>query len=102
VNFLVRLRVSTHVTTAIVERLPIPGTSHAPRACREIGALSSRLVRRFDAETFALLNARVAELYQLTDDEFRHVLDSFPLVPQSERDAALRAFKAGPPAVQPS
>ena len=34
VNYLVRLRVTTHVTTAIVERLPIPTRDDAPAACR--------------------------------------------------------------------
>jgi hypothetical protein len=93
VNFMVRLRVSTHVTTAIVERLPIPGARHAPRACRELTSISSRLERRFDPGGFAHLNALVAELYQLNEVEFRHVLDSFPLVPKSDRAAAFQAFQ---------
>ena len=32
VNYLVRLRVSTHVTTALVERLPVPTREQAPHA----------------------------------------------------------------------
>ena len=92
VNFLVRLRVTTHVTTAIVERLPIPTRDQAPRAIREIAAIARQLTRRPDAEAVARLHARVAELYQLTRDEFSHVLSTFPLIPQEERDAALQAF----------
>src|SRR6185369_11959768 len=50
VNYLVRLRVSTHVTTGIVERLPIPRPDDAPRACREIGAMARLLARRHDGD----------------------------------------------------
>jgi hypothetical protein len=92
INFLVRLRVSTHVTTAIVEQLPLPTWRHAPRACREIAAVARVLGRRPDPEAFAGLNARVARLYQLTHAEFEHVLDSFPLIPREERDLCLTAF----------
>jgi hypothetical protein len=94
VNFLVRLRVTTHVTTAIVERLPLPTLPHAPRRCKEIGAIARRLAHQFDRAALARLNARVAEIYQLSRAEFLHVLDSFPLVPAAERDAALHEFAA--------
>src|SRR5206468_11806428 len=40
VNYLVRLRVSTHVTTAIVERLPLPTRDRAPAAFADIAALA--------------------------------------------------------------
>jgi N-6 DNA Methylase len=92
VNYLVRLRVTTHVTTASVEHLPIPTCRDAPGACREIAALARRLARRDDAHARARLNARVAELYQLTRAEFAHVLGTFPLVEHTERDAALAEF----------
>jgi len=85
VNFLVRRRVTTHVTTAVVERLPIPTAGSAPAAFREIAALARVLARRDDREAFACLNARVAELYQLTPQEFDHVLKTFPLIPIEER-----------------
>jgi hypothetical protein len=35
----------------------------------------------------------VAELYQLDEREFAHILATFPLVPMAERDAALREFQ---------
>jgi hypothetical protein len=94
VNFLVRLRVTTHVTTAVVERLPIPTGESAPAAFREIAALARVLARRDDPEAFACLNARVAELYQLMPQEFEHVLKTFPLIPLEERLRALAIYSA--------
>ena len=93
VNYLVRLRVDTHVTTAIVEQLPIPATEAAPTAAREIAALSRQLSRRENPAAFAKLNARVAELYQLSAEEFEHVLRTFPLIEAHERNEALRLFR---------
>jgi hypothetical protein len=92
VNYLVRLRVTMHVTTATVERLPIPTVETAPAAYCEIAGLARLLARGPRAAALARLNARVAELYQLTAAEFEHVLDTFPLVPASERQEALSIF----------
>ncbi len=92
VNFLVRMRVTTHVTTAIVERLPIPAWHDAPAAAREIAALARLMRRTTHREGLARLNALVARLYQLTDDEFRRVLETFPLIERAERARALDAF----------
>ena len=94
-NYLVRLRVSTYVTTALVERLPVPTREHAPRAAREIAALARALSRRPDPVAAARLQARVAALYQLTIEEFDYVLSTFPLVPQEIRDAAMTAYATG-------
>jgi hypothetical protein len=93
VNYLVRLRVTMHVTTRTVEQLPIPTPEAAPAACREITALARLLVRKRDPAVLARLNARVAELYQLSAEEFEHILGTFPLIPHEERDAALRHFR---------
>ena len=89
-NYLVRLRVITHVTTGMIEQLPIPTADAAPSACREIAALARLLARRRDSASLARLNARVAALYQLSAAEFEHVLGTFPLVPRDERTMALR------------
>jgi hypothetical protein len=92
VNYLARLRVTTHVTTAIVEGLPIPKGTEKPSAYRELSAIARLLSRRFDLVTAARLQAVVASLYQLSQAEFEHVLGTFPLVPAAERAAALRAY----------
>jgi hypothetical protein len=92
-NFLVRLRVTTHVTTAIVESLPVPRQDDSPGAFREIAALGRFLARRHDGAALARLNATAARLYQLSDEEYAHILDTFPLVPREDRDAAFREFR---------
>jgi len=97
VNYLVRCRVTTHVTTATIEGLPIPRREDAPRAFREIAALARLLGRRPDSAALACLHARVAELYQLSTAEFEHVLGTFPLIPREERDATLRLYIATEP-----
>ena len=92
VNYLVRLRVTSHVTTGTVEQLPIPTPDRAPAACREIAGLARLLARRASPAALARLNARVAELYQLSAAEFEHILGTFPLVAASERQEAMRIF----------
>lgn len=93
VNYLVRLRVNTHVTTAIVERLPAPTRERAPRAFRTTAALARLLSRRWSGSAYARLQAEVARLYELSPDEFRHILSTFPLVAEDDRQAAFQAFE---------
>jgi len=95
VNYLVRLRVTTHVTTAIVEQLPLPSRRDAPAAIRHIAALSRVLAKHHHRDAFATLNACVARLYQLTTEEFEHVLNTFPLIPIEDRGYALMKFREG-------
>jgi len=91
-NYFVRLRVATHVTTAVVERLPVPTERDCPGALRDIAALSRVLSRRNDEQAFTRLQALVAGVYRLSAPEFEHILDTFPLVPRQTRAAALRAL----------
>jgi hypothetical protein len=91
-NYFVRLRVATHVTTAIVERLPVPTERDCPRALRDIAALARVLARRDDEQAFTRLQALAASIYRLSAPEFEHILDSFPLVPRRTREAALRSL----------
>jgi hypothetical protein len=93
VNYLARLWVGTHVTTAIVERLPIPTAEAADKAFHSIADLARLLARRDDLQYQARLDVLVASLYQLTATEFEYVLSTFPLVPREHRDLALEKFK---------
>jgi hypothetical protein len=93
VNYLARMRVTTHVTTAIVERLPIPREDQARSAFGEIAATARLLSRRHDEGAWARLNAAVARLYQLSNDELAHVLGTFPLVDAGDRVEVTRLYK---------
>jgi hypothetical protein len=89
-NYLVRMRVSTHVTVSIIEQLPVPRPPRDSHAFAAIVGLSRTLTEvPGDGAAAARLQAIVAALYGCNDDEFEHVLDSFPLIPAPERAAAL-------------
>jgi len=92
-NYLVRLRVSTHVSSGIIGRLPMPTPERRSPAFREIVELSAALARTpSDARAYARLQALAARLYGLERSQFHHVLDTFPLVAYADRDAAMAAF----------
>lgn len=97
-NYLVRQRVGTHVTVAIVERLPVPRPDRDSGAFRALAHLARRLSARavgsmlFRQEDYVRLQAVAARLYGLTRDEYAHVLATFPLVPREARERALAAF----------
>ena len=93
VNYLARQRVTTHVTTAIVEQLPVPTLSRHDRIFMEITALARRLARHPDDRLESRLQALVARLYRLTVEDFDHVLGTFPLVSADERARALDEFR---------
>jgi hypothetical protein len=92
-NFLVRLRVSTHVTLAVMDGLPVPrppaGSVLHGELLRCARAMAEDPSSRHAA---ASLHAAAARAYGLTESELAHVLASFPLVPHDERDAVLEGF----------
>lgn len=49
------------------------------------------------AQLRAELDGMIAHLYGLTEDEFKHILSTFPLVEQSVKDAALDAYRTFAP-----
>jgi hypothetical protein len=84
-NCLVRLLVGSHVTTSLVESLPVPVWTGTPLQ-RRIARLSRVISARPGfAEAHAALQAAVALAYDVDDDEFRALLDGFPLVAADER-----------------
>jgi uncharacterized membrane-anchored protein len=81
------------VTVSIIERLPVPKPSTRSRAFGEVVALSRGLAADpADVAAAARLQARAARLYDMTQPEFQHVLDSFPLIAMADRAAAMREF----------
>ena len=91
-NHLVRMRVTTHVTAALIERLPVPKPQRGSQAFRRLSELSGQLAAGH-LQAAPEHQALAAALYGLTDVQFAHVLEGFPLVPRADREAALSAFR---------
>jgi hypothetical protein len=97
-NYLVRLRVSTHVTIAITSRTPLPVVRDDDPVAPHIASLVRDLMTGAqpveEMPQYSQLQAIVARLYGLSRDEFEHILGTFPLIPIAVREAALASFKA--------
>jgi hypothetical protein len=91
-NYLVRLRVTTHVSAGIVERLPVPFVTAGSGLGREVATLSRQLAARLPGVRDDRLQALVARLYNLAPAQFSHVLATFPLVEAERRQAAFAEF----------
>ncbi|MBI2185928.1 MAG: N-6 DNA methylase [Acidobacteria bacterium] len=88
-NYLIRTRVNTHVTVSLVSRLPVPLVTPRDPPFARLASLARRLAKATEpAETmaeYAEVQARVARLYGLTDEDFEHVLGTFPLIAEGVR-----------------
>lgn len=94
-NYLVRVRVSTHVTVAIVDRLPAPRPPRDSTAFADIAARGAAMQRvPDDNAAAAALQARIARLYRVSEAELQHVLDSFPLIDAGFRREVISCFRA--------
>jgi hypothetical protein len=95
-NYLVRLRVNTHVTASLMSKLPVPYVSAPEPAFERLASLAGTLregpLPIEEMQEYAELQAIVAGLYGLTGEEFEHVLGTFPLIPSATRQAALANF----------
>jgi hypothetical protein len=93
-NYLVRLRGGTHVPAAVIHQLPVPMPARASDAAAAIVRLSrAAAADPRDAAARAELQARVTRAYGLDEDDLVHVLATFPIVPEAERNATLSAFR---------
>jgi hypothetical protein len=91
-NTVTRLLMGGHVTTGLIEDLPVPRWKGDDRD-RLIALLAADLADRpHDARTRGLLEAHVARLYALDQPTFEGLLDGFPLVPIEVRAHALQAM----------
>jgi len=92
-NYLVRLRVTMHVTTAIVERLPMPWLTKGSARFQQVVSCAAALRHTpDDAHERGELHAHAAAAYSLSRAQFRRVLDTFPLVPIGERERSYARF----------
>ena len=112
-NAVVRLLMGSHVTTSLVEGLPVP-VWRASREQRRIAHLAAKLggagretgggaglQTGSNPRIYAALQAAVARLYALDVDTFAHVLDGFPLVPRTDRDLARAMLQSYTTAARP-
>ena len=94
-NYLIRLRVNTHVTATLMSRLPVPIVSPEDPVFDNLQLLTQILMKTTNVEQapeYAELQAIAAELYGLSAPDFEHVLSTFPLIPESTRLAAYKRF----------
>jgi hypothetical protein len=95
-NYFIRMRVNTHVTASLVSRLPVPLLTSRHPLFGRLGLLAKTLatsVRPADTMVeYAQLQALVARLYGLGEDDFEHVLGTFPLIPEELRRRCFREF----------
>lgn len=99
-NYLVRRRVSSHVTTAIVEALPLPWVVPGSAVAKTLASLARRLsgasprggAALFESRPYIALQREVLRLSRLTPEETACVLSDFPLLPAT----ALEAIRNSP------
>jgi hypothetical protein len=89
-NAIVRLLMGSHVTTSLVESLPVPRWQGIGLDV-QIASEAERLILAQASQAFddSALQAAVARLYDLDTRAFRRILESFPLVPERDRERAL-------------
>lgn len=83
-NYLVRLQMTTHVTTTLMARLPVPRPFAGSAVHAELGRLAAVLSSHGaiddQPEAYARLNAIAAGLYGLDAAAYAHVISTFPLL----------------------
>jgi hypothetical protein len=96
-NYLLRLRVNTHVTVSLVSRLPVPLVRAGDFGYQRLVVLARHLAQSDEpAERqpeYAELQGLVGRRYGLNQDEFAHVLSTFPLVAAEAKANALSRFR---------
>jgi N-6 DNA Methylase/Eco57I restriction-modification methylase len=87
-NFLVRQQVTTHVSSSLMLRLPVPHPrGHDPRF-RDLARLAQSLARTgvdADEQSYVQINSISAALYGLTTSQYEHVVGTFPLLREELR-----------------
>jgi hypothetical protein len=95
-NYLIRLRVNTHVTAALMSRLRVPVVGERHPYCGRLLTLSRSLASVAGvtevAPEYAELQALAARLYGLTREDFEHVVGRFPLIGDRVKREALAIF----------
>lgn len=118
VDFLLRMSVTCHVSHFFLDQLRVPKLSEEDPLFLELAQSAARLVCTSDVfdpvaqeifgqtahdvgitdpqariELRAIMDAKIAKLYGLTEDEFAYVLSTFPIVSDGIKIATMNAFK---------
>ena len=91
-NYLVRPRITTHVSATIIDRLPLPRLPASSPLFGSIARLARSMSVSPSAGDAAALQALAARAYGVSERQFRHIVGTFPLLSTGERDDAVRAF----------
>ncbi len=92
-NYLIRMRVSTHVSVALLERMPMPKPLRDSTLFQQLARLAEQLsIEGVSDGPYARLQALAAQAYGLDQEEFEYVLSTFPLIDEETKRAALDAF----------
>ena len=95
-NYLIRLRVHTHVTAALVARLPLPFVDSSQPVFGRLALLARTLMNRGaaveDMDEYAEVQATAARLYGVSAADFDHILGTLPLIPAHVRERSLQKF----------
>lgn len=116
-DYAIRLKISRNMNMFYIYQLPVPRLTSEDQAFAPIVERAARLIcitPEFDdlarevglkdhtegapdpqgrARLRAELDGMIAHLYGLTEDEFAHILSTFPLAPDEVKDAALEQFR---------
>ena len=98
-NAVVRIWMGSHVTTSLVESLPVPVWTGV-RPQRLVAYWARRLSHRPESKVHSALQAVVAMIYGLDREAFAELLEGFPLVALEERRLALDAMSGDARAVR--
>jgi hypothetical protein len=96
-NYLVRRWVTTHVSTRIVSRLPVPAVAGDTPLFGVLARAAATLAHGHNARASLEAQVAAAEAYGLMPRDLAHVLDTFPLIPREERTAILESFVSAAP-----
>lgn len=120
-DWYIRQKILTNMNMFYVYQLPIPRLTEKDAAFKPIVERAARLTcttpefndlaKEVGLKSYkdgatdagergklrAELDGLIAHLYGLTEEEFAHILTTFPLVPEATKQAAMEAFKAFAP-----
>ena len=88
-NYLVRLQVTTHVSSGLMRRLRVPRPNGLDPLFQELARLAQSLGRsgvEADEASYVRINTIAAALYGLSSAQYGHVVGTFPLLTESLRN----------------